>query len=69
MRIVEDRADRNLLKFSKQKCKVLYLGRYNPTHQYTLGADLQETHSAEKDLVDTKVAKSQQHALMGAEAF
>lgn len=30
-------ADRNLMKFSKGKCKVLPLGRTKPRHQYLLG--------------------------------
>ena len=35
---LETRADRNLLKFNKGKCKVLHLGRNNPMHQHMLGA-------------------------------
>jgi len=31
-------ADRNLMKFSKEKCKVLQLGRNNSRHQYMLVA-------------------------------
>ena len=31
-------ADRNLMKFNKEKCQVLPLGRNNSMHQYVLGA-------------------------------
>jgi len=37
---LESWAERNLMKFSKGKCKVLHLGRNNPMHQYRLGVDL-----------------------------
>lgn len=33
---LEKRADRNLTKFIKGKCKVLPQGRKNPMHHYTL---------------------------------
>ena len=59
-------ADRNLMKFNKEKCKVLHLGRNNPTHQYMLGATQLESSLAEKDLgvlVDTKLNRRQQRAL------
>ncbi|PKU38515.1 contactin-associated 3 [Limosa lapponica baueri] len=39
---------RNLMKFSKGKCKVLYLGRSNSTHQYRLGARQLESSSRER---------------------
>jgi len=47
---VESRAERNLMKFNKGKCRVLDLGRDNPIHQYRLGADLLESSSVERDL-------------------
>ena len=43
-------ADRNLMKFSKGKCKVLPLGRNNPMQHSMLGADWLQNNLAEKDL-------------------
>jgi len=37
---LESWVQRNLMKFSKGKCRVLHLGRNNPVQQYSLGADL-----------------------------
>ncbi|KAK4829963.1 hypothetical protein QYF61_008094 [Mycteria americana] len=55
---LENWAKRNLMKFSKGKCKVLHLGRNNPGHWDKLGAGQLENSSAEKDLgvlVDSKL--------------
>ncbi|GAB0177588.1 mitochondrial enolase superfamily member 1 [Grus japonensis] len=63
---LEKWADRNLVKFNKGKCKVLYLRRNNPMHQYMLGATQLGSSLAGKDLgvlVDTKLKVSQQCAL------
>lgn len=51
---------RNFLKFSKGQCRVLPLGKHNPRHQLRLGADLQGSSSAEKELVDTELSLGQQ---------
>lgn len=53
-------ADKNFMKFIKQKSKVLHLRRNNPGHQYVLDATQLESNSAGKDLgllVDIKLSK------------
>ncbi|PKU48716.1 hypothetical protein llap_1040 [Limosa lapponica baueri] len=59
------------MKFNKDKCMVLHLGRNNPMHQYGLGADLLESNSEEKDLgvlVNNRMTMSQQYALVAKKA-
>lgn len=42
-------AEQNLLKFGKNKCKILYQGRNNPVQLYRLGADRPGSSSSGKD--------------------
>ena len=50
------------MRFNKDKCGVLHLGRNNRMHQYKVGDDLLERNSAEdlSVLVDNRLAMSQQ---------
>ena len=60
------RLERNLLRFIKSICRVLYLGRNNPIHQYKFRIALVERSSVEKNLgllVDRLVI-SQQYVLV-----
>lgn len=61
-----EQAVRNLVKFNKENCEVLYLRRNNPGHQYKLGSEQLESNFAENALevlVDSKLTMNQQCAL------
>ncbi|GAB0177901.1 hypothetical protein GRJ2_000255400 [Grus japonensis] len=59
------------MKFTKDKCRILHLGKNNPKHQHRLEADLLGSSTAEKDLgvlVNNKVSMGQQCAFVAKKA-
>ena len=46
---LESWTERNLMRFNKDKCRVLHVGRNNRKQQHRLGADHLESSSAEED--------------------
>jgi len=64
---LEKWADRNLMKFNEENCKILHLGRKNPRHQHVLGAGKQLGRKGLGVLVDIKLNMSQQCTLAAEE--
>ncbi|GAB0181685.1 mitochondrial enolase superfamily member 1 [Grus japonensis] len=68
---LEECANKNLTKFSKDKYKVLHLGKHNPGVQHRLGSMQLESSSVERDLgflVDNKLNMSEQCAAAAKKA-
>ncbi|GAB0177111.1 mitochondrial enolase superfamily member 1 [Grus japonensis] len=62
---LEEWANKNLMKFNKDKCKVLHLGKHNPGVQHSLGSAWLESSSVERDLVvlvNSKLSMNEQCA-------
>jgi len=67
----ESWTERNLIKFNKKKCRVLYMGRKNCLNLYRLGDHLLEGSSTEKNvgvLLNNRLATSHQCALVARKA-
>ncbi|GAB0179918.1 mitochondrial enolase superfamily member 1 [Grus japonensis] len=68
---LEEWANKNLMKFNKDKCKVLHLGKHNPGVQHRLGFIWLGSNSVERDLgilVDNKLNMSEQCAAVAKKA-
>ncbi|GAB0181709.1 hypothetical protein GRJ2_000636200 [Grus japonensis] len=62
---LEEWANKNLMKFNKDKCKVLHLRKYHPGVQHRLGSTWLESSSVERNLgvlVDNKLNTNKQCA-------
>ncbi|PKU34263.1 rna-directed dna polymerase from mobile element jockey-like [Limosa lapponica baueri] len=68
---LEEWANKNLMKFNKDKCKVLHLGKHNPGVQHRLGSTRLGSSTVERDLgvlVDDKLNMSEQCAAVAKQA-
>lgn len=63
-KVAEKWGKRNHIKFNKEKCKILHLGRNNPRYQYTLEASCLGRSFVDKNLLYSKQTMSQQCTLM-----
>jgi len=66
---LESWTGRNLMRFNKSKCRVLYLGRNNCMHRYRLRDDTLERSSVERILEDNRLAMNLQCTLVGKKAW
>ncbi|PKU41416.1 rna-directed dna polymerase from mobile element jockey-like [Limosa lapponica baueri] len=60
---LEEWTNKNLMKFNKDECNVLHLGKHDPGVQHRLGSTWLGSSSVERDLgvlVDSKPSKSEQ---------
>ncbi|KAM9591203.1 uncharacterized protein ACIBXB_006092 [Morphnus guianensis] len=68
---LEEWVNKNFMKFSKDKCKVLHLGKHNPGVQHRLGPTRLGSSSVERDLgilMDNKLSMSKQCAAVAKQA-
>ncbi|PKU37421.1 rna-directed dna polymerase from mobile element jockey-like [Limosa lapponica baueri] len=66
---LEERANKNLMEFNKDKCKVLHLGKYNPGVQHRLGSTQLGSSSVDLGvLVDNKLSMNEQCAAVAKQA-
>ncbi|KAK4814746.1 hypothetical protein QYF61_026723 [Mycteria americana] len=71
LNMLEEWANKNLMKFNKDKCKVLHLGKHNPGVQHRLGSTQLGSSSVERDLgvlLDSKLNMSEQRAAVAKKA-
>ncbi|GAB0196129.1 cAMP-dependent protein kinase inhibitor alpha [Grus japonensis] len=67
----EELATKNIMKFNKDKCKVLHLEKHNPGVQHRLGSIWLGSSSTERDLgvlADNKLDMSEQRAAAAKKA-
>ncbi|KAK4823676.1 hypothetical protein QYF61_005647 [Mycteria americana] len=65
---LEEWANKNLMKFNKDKCKVLHPGKHNPGGQHRLGSTQLGSSSVERDPGDNKLNMSEQCAAVAKKA-
>jgi len=68
---LEEWANKNLMKFNTDKCKVLHLGKHNPRVWHRLGSTQLGSCSVERDLgvlVDNKLSMSEECAAAAKKA-